>query len=158
MPNKISRFWQEVKRRNVHRSLAVYAGTSYVIFEASSIIFPRWGLPDWTVDVVLYLLIAGLFITCIVSWIYDVTPEGVQKTAVLEDTSREDKRTVSISWKIATYASLVVIAGLILFNIVQRNQVSRDLRNLEKIIAVLPFENWNSDEEFSYQFPIQGAG
>jgi TolB-like protein len=150
MPNKVSRFWQEVKRRNVHRSLAVYAGTSYVIFEASSIIFPRWGLPDWTVDVVLYLLIAGLFITCIVSWIYDVTPEGVQKTAVLEDTSREDKRTVSISWKIATYASLVVIAGLILFNIVQRNQVSRDLRNLEKIIAVLPFENWNSDEEFSY--------
>ena len=103
MPNKLSQFWQEIKRRNVHRSLAVYAGTAYVIFEASSLIFPRWGLPDRAVDVVLYLLIAGLVITFIVSWIYDVTQEGVQKTSTLEETSKEDKRSVSVSWKIATY-------------------------------------------------------
>jgi TolB-like protein len=145
MPNKLSRFWKEVKRRNVHRSLAVYAGTSYVIFEASSIIFPRWGLPDWTVDAVLYLLIAGLFITFIISWIYDVTPEGVQKTPTLNEISKDDKRTVSISWKIATYVSLVVIIGLIFYNIVNSNRIRTDLYNLEKSIAVLPFENLSPD-------------
>lgn len=150
MTNKISRFWQEIKRRNVHRSLAVYAGTAFVILEASSLIFPRWGLPDWAVDVVLYLLIAGLFITFIVSWIYDVTPEGVQKTVTLEEISKENKPTASISWKIATYISLFVVIGMILFNIFQRNRITRDLLNMDKTIAVLPFENWNSDTAFSH--------
>jgi len=145
MPNKLSQFWQEIKRRNVHRSLAVYAGTAYVIFEASSLIFPRWGLPDRAVDVVLYLLIAGLVITFIVSWIYDVTQEGVQKTSTLEETSKEDKRSVSVSWKIATYVSLVVIVGLILYNIVNSNRIRKDLNNLEKSIAVLPFDNLSPD-------------
>ena len=46
--NILSRFWQEIKRRNVHRTLALYAGTAFVILEASTLIFPRWGLPDWT--------------------------------------------------------------------------------------------------------------
>ncbi len=58
-PNMLTRFWKEVKRRNVHRSLAIYAGTAFVILEASTIIFPRWELPDWTIDLVLYLLILG---------------------------------------------------------------------------------------------------
>jgi len=143
--NRLASFWQEVKRRNVHRSLAVYAGTSYVIFEASDNIFPRWGLPDWAVDVVLYLLIAGLFINFIVSWIYDVTPKGVQKTPRLEEISKDNKRTVSISWKIATYVSLVVIVGLVLYNIFNSNQIRKDLYELEKSIAVLPFENLSPD-------------
>lgn len=150
MPNKLSQLWKEIKRRNVHRSLTVYAGTAFVILEASTIIFPRWGFPDWAVDAVLYLLIAGLFITFIVSWIYDVTPEGVQKTLTLEEGSKEDKPTASISWKIATYISLVVVFGLILFNVFQRNRITRDLLNMDKTIAVLPFENWSGDTAFSH--------
>ena len=75
-----SRLWKEIKRRNVLRSLAIYTGTAFVILEAATIIFPRWGLPDWTIDLVLYLLILGLFINLIVAWIFDITPEGFQLT------------------------------------------------------------------------------
>ncbi len=78
--NKLSQFWEELKRRNVLRSLAIYAGSAFVFLEAATIIFPRWGFPDWTIDLVLYLLILGVFITFIVSWIFDITPQGVQKT------------------------------------------------------------------------------
>jgi len=70
-PNKLSQFWQELKRRRVHRMLAIYAGSAYVIFEASTLIFPRWGLSDWTINLVLYFLILGAIITFVVSWIYD---------------------------------------------------------------------------------------
>ena len=136
----------------MHRSLAVYAGTAFVILEASTIIFPRWGLPEWAVDVVLFLLIGGLFVTLIVSWIYDYTSEGVVKTdsqdqKVLESTAPAG---ASSSWRIATYISLAVVIGLILFNIFQRNRITRDFLNMDKTIAVLPFEQWSSDEEFSH--------
>ncbi len=82
---KISKFWKELKRRKVLRSLAIYAGSAFIILEAATIIFPRWGLPDWTIDLVLYLLILGAFINIIVAWIFDITPEGVQKTKAVSE-------------------------------------------------------------------------
>jgi TolB-like protein len=140
-PNILSRFWQELKRRNVHRSLAVYAGTAFVILEATTIIFPRWGLPDWAIDIVIYLLILGAVVTITVSWIFDITQEGVKKTKSLDEEPEGEKTVTSNSWKIATYASLVVIVALIVFNVFSRNRLSKDLLNLEHSIAVLPFEN-----------------
>jgi TolB-like protein/Tfp pilus assembly protein PilF len=89
--NKLSQFWKEVKRRKVLRIIAVYAGVAYVIFEASTLIFPRWGLPDWTIDLVLYLLIFGAIITVIVSWIYDIHPEGgIVKTESVNKITMQD--------------------------------------------------------------------
>ncbi|TFH26232.1 MAG: hypothetical protein E4H10_07570, partial [Bacteroidia bacterium] len=90
-PNILSRFWQELKRRNVHRSLAVYAGTAFVILEATTIIFPRWGLPDWAIDIVIYLLILGAVVTITVSWIFDITQEGVKKTKSLDEEPEGEK-------------------------------------------------------------------
>jgi hypothetical protein len=37
-------------------------------------------LPDWTTTLVILLLAIGLPITAILSWIFDVTPEGLKKT------------------------------------------------------------------------------
>ena len=95
--NRLSQFWQELKRRNVHRSLAIYAGTAFIILEATDIIFPRWGLPDWSVDLVLYLLIVGAVITTVVSWIYDVTPSGILKTESLSVSDSDSSASLSAS-------------------------------------------------------------
>jgi len=88
-PNKLSRFWQELKIRRVHRLIAIYAGSAYVIFEASTLIFPRWGFPDWSIDLVLYLLILGALVTFILGWIYDLTAKGLRKTEPLEISTTE---------------------------------------------------------------------
>jgi len=113
-PKGFSHFWKEVKRRNVLRSLAIYAGTAFIILEACSLIFPRWGLPDWSIDLVLYLLILGVFINVIVSWIFNITPQGMQKTKPLEESQAIEKPSDSLRWKAATYVSLVVIVALII--------------------------------------------
>ena len=117
-PNKLSQFWQELKRRRVHRMLAIYAGSAYVIFEATTLIFPRWGLPDWTIDLVLYLLILGAIITFVLSWIYDVTPEGIQKTKPVSEAQEVEAPPTPNGWKVASYISIVVIVGLIVLNII----------------------------------------
>jgi len=77
--NKVIQFWQEFKRRNVHRTLAIYTGTAFIILQAVDIIFPRLGLPDWTINLILYLLIVGSIITVIISWIYEISPKGYKK-------------------------------------------------------------------------------
>ena len=80
MPNKLSQFWQELKRRNVTRVLAVYIAAGFMILELVDMISEPFGLPEWSFKLALFILFAGLFITLIISWIFDVTPKGVEKT------------------------------------------------------------------------------
>jgi hypothetical protein len=72
MPNKLSRFWQELKRRNVVRVVTVYAGAAFVILELVDIIAEPIKLPSWLLPVVIVLLSIGFMIAVILSWIYDL--------------------------------------------------------------------------------------
>ena len=145
---KLSQFWKELTRRNVLRSLAIYAGTAFIILEAADIIFPRWGLPDWSIDIVLYLLILGAVITIIVSWIYDLAPGGVEKTKAISEVEAGEKPVVAFGWKIATYVSVVVIIGLIIFNLA--GGFSRVQKGSIQSLMLLPFDNFTGDEELDY--------
>ena len=77
--SKVNRFWQELKRRKVIKVIAMYAATAFIIIEAADNILSRLGLPDWTVTFLIIMLIVGFPITIILSWIFDVTPEGIEK-------------------------------------------------------------------------------
>jgi len=141
---RLSRIWREVKRRNVLRSLAIYAGTAFIILEAITIIFPRWGFPDWTIDLVLWLLILGAFVNMIIAWFFDITPGGIQRTKALEEEVVEEKPSSSKGWKAATYISLVVIVGLVVLNIIGGPKSLRagDIQSL----VILPFDNFTGDD------------
>jgi len=143
--NKLSNFWTELKRRNVLRSLAVYAGTAFIILEAADIIFPRLGFPDWSINVVLYLLILGAVINLIISWIYDITPKGIQKTEPSGEAQEGELPVTPNSWKVATYVSLTIIVGLVILNILGGPKQLRagDIQSL----VVLPFENFTGDDQ-----------
>jgi fucose permease len=75
--NKLSRFWQELKRIKVIRVITVYSAASFVILELVSIIVEPLRLPEWTLTLVFVLLCIGFAIAFILAWIYDVTPEGI---------------------------------------------------------------------------------
>jgi len=127
--------------------MAVYGGTAFIIFEASTMIFPRWGLPDWTIDLVLYLLILGAIITFVLGWIYDITPEGVQKTKAIYEIPKDETSTSPNGWRIASYISFVAIVGLIVLNIIPRSGKNEILENS---ISVLPFDNESQDQGNDY--------
>ena len=56
MPNKLSQFWQELKRRKVVRVITVYAAAAFVILELVDIIVEPLKLPEWTLP--LFILFA----------------------------------------------------------------------------------------------------
>ena len=152
MPNKLSQFWQELKRRNVVRVITVYAAAAFVIIELVDIVAPNLGLPPWTFNLVLILLLVGFVITIIVSWIYDIHPEGgIIKTEPAHKVRTEDFPKSSNSWKIASYISFVVIVGLIVLNIIPRSGRSGAESVVDKSIAVLPFTSLSDDPDKQYQ-------
>ena len=128
--------------------ITVYAASAFVILELVDILAPSLRLPDWTLNLVLLLLCIGFVIAVILSWIYDVHPEGgIVKTEPSHKVKKEDTPVTSGGWKIASYISFVVIVGLIVLNIIPR---SNNKKILEKSIAVLPFANMSSDKEQDY--------
>ena len=76
MPTRLSRFWQELKRRNVIRVTTVYAGAAFVMLELVDIIAEPLKLPSWLLPVVIVLLSIGFIEAVILSWIYDIHPNG----------------------------------------------------------------------------------
>jgi len=144
-PDRFAHFWKELRRRNVFRSLAIYTGTAFIILEACNMLFPRWGLPDWSIDLVFWLLVLGAVINVFTAWVFDLTPQGIQKTTPIEVADEIEKPSGSKTWKAATYLSLVVIVALIVLNIVGGPKQLRagDIQSL----VVLPFENFTGDDQ-----------
>jgi len=144
------KFWEELKRRKVVRVIIAYAAAAFVLLELVDIIAEPLGLPDRTLKFVLILLCTGFVLTIILSWIYDITPEGVQKTKPASLESKVIKQSTSRGWKISTYISGLIIVAFVVFYIVGNVKRSSDISKLEKTIAVLPFENWSNSEEYSF--------
>jgi len=61
--------------------IAVYGAVSFVVLEAASVIFPAIPLPDWTVSLVLWMVLLGFPIAVVLAWAFEVTPDGVKLTA-----------------------------------------------------------------------------
>ncbi len=75
-PNKLYQFWQELKRRKVIRTSTVYTAGAFVVLELVSIIVEPLRLPEWTLPLIIVLLCVGFIIAVILSWIYDIHPDG----------------------------------------------------------------------------------
>lgn len=148
--NNIAQFWRELKRRRVIHVIVVYATAAYVIIELINNVTTPLNLPDWTPTLFIVLLAAGFPLAIIFSWIFDVTPEGVRVTKSIDEQQAEITTRAPNSWRIATFFSLLIIVVLILFNVLRNLHRSRDIRKLEKTIAVLPFENWHSEDGYAH--------
>ncbi len=147
-PSKLSRFWQELKRRRVIHVITVYASAAFVIIELVGNLAEPLNLPPHLSTIVIIVLAVGLPLAIVLSWIYDLTAEGVEKTKPLSEIREGEKPSVPNAWKIATYASFVVIIGLVTFNIFAGTRGLRpgDIQSL----MILPFDNFTGDDQLDY--------
>lgn len=152
MPGKSSnlgQFWQELKRRKVLRVITVYAAVAFVILQLVEILAPSLRLPEWTMNLILVLLIVGFIIAVILSWIYDIHPEGgIVKTEPGDKVKADDISKSSKGWKITSYISFVVIIAIILIAVIK--PFSSFGRAKDLTIMVLPLLNDSPGEGDDY--------
>ena len=143
--SKLGQFWQELKRRRVIHVITLYASASFVIIELINNLAEPFNLPQNLLTIVVIVLAVGFPLAIILSWLYDVTSEGVEKTKPIEEVKEGEKTVVPNAWKIATYVSFVVIVGLAVLNIVGGTTKlhAGDIQSL----VVLPFENYTGDDQ-----------
>jgi len=135
----MSGFFEELQRRKVYRVAAAYIIAAGFIIQIGSAVFPAWELPNWTLSLVVVLLLAGFPVALILAWAYDVTPQGIQATPAQPGTHRR-RNIITLA---ATGLAISAVAGFFLFP-------RASGRNVEKSIAVLPFQNLSDEKENAY--------
>lgn len=128
--------------------ITLYASAAFVIIELIGNLCEPLNLPTSLSTIVIIVLAVGFPPAIILSWLYDLTSGTFERTRPMEDIQEEEKAKVPNFWKIATYVSFLVIAGLVVFNIVSRGDVLKP--GMIQSLAILPFDNYTGDEKLDY--------
>ena len=83
--NKLSRFWQELKRRRVIHVITLYASATFVIIELINNLTEPLTLPTSLTTILIIILTVGFPLAIILSWLYDLTSKGVERTKPLSE-------------------------------------------------------------------------
>jgi TolB-like protein/Flp pilus assembly protein TadD len=137
----MSNFFEELQRRKVYRVAAAYIIAAGFIIQIGSAVFPAWELPNWTLRLVVVLLLVGFPIALILSWAYDVTAEGIRATPAVSAPGTHRRRNLILL--VAT--GVIVSAGAGFFLLPRASA-----RKIDKSIAVLPFQNLSDEKENAY--------
>src|SRR5437764_1529581 len=110
MSDKPSLF-SELKRRHVDKVALVYAVVSWLLIELAWILLPTLDAPEWMLPAFVVLITLGFVITVFISWSFEMTPEGMKRTA--DVTPGE----VLPYWSKRKYATFVIGTAIIAFGL-----------------------------------------
>src|SRR6266478_3896901 len=72
-------FFAELKRRNVIRFAGLYLVGAWLLVQVASTVLPMFGAPDWLPRTIVSLLAIGFIPALILSWVFELTPEGLKR-------------------------------------------------------------------------------
>ena len=165
-------FFQELKRRNVFRMGIAYIVVAWVLLQAIDFTLDIISAPNWVMQVFFLAALVGLPVVLIISWVFEMTPEGIKRESeidrgqsVTQRTGHKLDRTIIISLAIAV---VLLLADRFLIGkeasapspavsvAETKAESARDAppTNAQehgmRSVAVLPFVNMSSDPEQDY--------
>ena len=176
----LGRFLQASSRRRVTQVTFAYAAIAWVIAQVGELLLLKvLHLPDWTLSLLVGLLLLGFPLTAVLAWCFNLTPGGIQADrgdpvattpaagaaaddsgAVAAGTTPErragDRRAMDAAdaksdrMRIAVVLGCVAILGLGAFVLFDRLAPATPPLPSEASIAVLPFTSLSPDRQDSY--------
>ena len=155
-------FVSELRRRNVYKVAVAYAVVSWLLIQVATQVFPFFEVPNWAVRLVVLLLILGFPVALILSWAFELTPEGIKRES---EVAHERSKTRHTGRRIVglTIVVAVIAAGLFLFQLLRSKSAvtpryteaatgsaGSAMEIAAKSIAVLPFDNLSDDKSNAY--------
>src|SRR5262249_7958712 len=108
---------------------------------------------NWIIRMIVLLIILGFPVAVAFAWFFEITPEGIKRTAVA-DAANESSR--GITWIYVVVIGAIVSIGLFFLGRYTANRGATLGQNETptgipgKSIAVLPFENLSDDKNTAY--------
>jgi Amidohydrolase family len=128
-------FFSELKRRHVDKVALTYAVVSWLLIEVAWIVLPMLDAPPSVIKALIVFFALGFILTVIISWSFEMTPEGLKRTA--EITPDEVLPYWSKRKFTAFIIGVAVIAlGLLVYQLVRLNPVFQQVsaKRTDKIL------------------------
>ena len=141
-------FFGEVKRRNVYKVAVAYIVVCWALAQGIAQVFPVFDVPNWTVRLIVVLMVIGFPIALIFAWAFEITPEGVKRSEEA-DAMPSSTRPTNRTWiYIVVVGAAISLALFFLgrYTAGTRTTPSGDRRS----IAVLPFASLSGDKNDAY--------
>ncbi len=144
--------WDELRRRNVVRVAIAYSIVSWLILQLADVLIPLLTLPEWVGRLVFLILVIGFPLALIFAWVFELTPEGIQRDSKVS----HDK---SVSQYTGRRLNFLIIGALIIalgYSVITRDLVNpdeplNDTAILNRpMVAVLPFVKTSGDSTFDH--------
>jgi TolB-like protein len=137
----VKKFIEELKRRNVIKATIAYLVVAWILLQVFTILLPIVDAQDWILKTLTLIMAIGLPIWIVISWVYDITPEGIEVTPA--DSEKQIKREITNK-----RLNVFIIVSLSIAVIVLTLKVSNVFTDTDKeySIAVIPFDNIRVDE------------
>jgi adenylate cyclase len=142
----------ELKRRNVLRVAAAYLVVGWLLTEVLTTILPILGAPNWVANAVILSFAFGFIPAVILSWVYELTPDGIKKEKDIES-GDENRRTSVGKLDYITIAGVVLVIVFMAFFSASQSPDDQDTLVTavsKESVAVLPFVNMSKDEGNEY--------
>ena len=142
-------FFAELQRRNVYRAAVVYTMTSWLLIQVATQVFPFFEIPNWFVRLTIILLVVGFPIAVALAWAFELTPEGIVKTAAIPTGKSPGWPLIHRIYTAVIGILAIAIAALLYLRYTPSPRaVADDIP--AKSIAVLPFANLSDDKENAF--------
>jgi TolB-like protein len=125
----------------IKASLA-YLVIAWVLLQVFQFLLPMLGAPEWLLSTLTLIIAIGLPIWIIISWIYEITPEGIEKTAKV---SENELVTEITNKRLNVFIIVSLSIAVIVLTLKLTNVFSSDSNKLNSI-AILPFDSMIVDE------------
>jgi len=138
----------ELKRRNVYKVAVAYIVAGWALAQGIAQVFPVFDVPDWIVRLIVVLIVVGFPFALIFAWAFEITPEGVKRTAEADAMPRS-ARPMNRAWIYIVVAGAMISVGLFfLGRYTAGNRITSS--DEKKSIAVLPFASLSDDKNDAY--------
>jgi hypothetical protein len=74
----LSKLFEELKRRNVIRVGIAYLVAAWVVLQIADLVLENIGAPEWVMQAIMLVAALGFPLVLLVSWAFELTPEGIQ--------------------------------------------------------------------------------
>jgi TolB-like protein/Tfp pilus assembly protein PilF len=126
-----------------------------LLIQIATQVFPFFEIPNWAVRLVVLLLIAGFPVALVLSWAFEITPEGIKRESEIEAgksiARRTGRKIVGITIVVAVIATALFVFQLLRPHLTSTGGPSAPVNAVpEKSVAVLAFANLSDDKGSEY--------
>jgi TolB-like protein/Flp pilus assembly protein TadD len=152
----LDKLFDELKRRNVIRVAVAYLIASWLVMQVADIVLEAILAPAWVMQVFLLIVSLGLPCVLIISWAYELTPEGLKREA---DVDRSQSITPHTGRKLNLITIGLLVGVLLVVGVDRTLLPQRGVEGpvdgsaevlIDKSIAVLAFEDLSAEGDQAY--------